>query len=113
MADDGRGIDLARVRQRAGEAGDTLDGVGDDEAIYAIFRSGLSTAAAVSEVSGRGVGLDVVRASLASVRGRVEVHSEPGSGSEFRLSVPITLAVLPCLLVEAAGRRLGIPCTRW
>jgi two-component system, chemotaxis family, sensor kinase CheA len=109
VADDGRGIDLARVRQRAGEAGDTLDGVGDDEAIYAIFRSGLSTAPAVSEVSGRGVGLDVVRASLASVRGRVEVRSEPGSGSEFRLSVPITLAVLPCLLVEAAGRRFGIP----
>jgi two-component system, chemotaxis family, sensor kinase CheA len=109
VADDGRGIDLAQVRQRAGEAGDALDGVGDDEAIYAIFRSGLSTAAAVSEVSGRGVGLDVVRASLASVRGRVEVHSEPGSGSEFRLSVPITLAVLPCLLVEAAGRRFGIP----
>jgi two-component system, chemotaxis family, sensor kinase CheA len=109
VAYDGRGIDLARVRQRAGEAGDTLDGVGDDEAIYAIFRSGLSTAAAVSEVSGRGVGLDVVRTSLAAVRGRVEVHSEPGTGSEFRLSVPITLAVLPCLLVEAAGRRFGIP----
>jgi two-component system chemotaxis sensor kinase CheA len=109
VADDGRGIDLARVRQRAGEAGDTLDGVGDDEAIYAIFRSGLSTAAAVSEVSGRGVGLDVVRTSLAAVRGRVEVHSEPGTGSEFRLSVPITLAVLPCLLVEAAGRRFAIP----
>src|SRR5215207_4577601 len=109
VADDGRGIDLARVRQRAGEAGDALDGVGDDEAIYAIFRSGLSTAPAVSEVSGRGVGLDVVRASLASVRGRVEVHSEPGAGSEFRLSVPITLAVLPCLLVEAAGRRFAVP----
>ena len=109
VADDGQGIDLARVRQRAGEAGDTLHGVGDDEAIYAIFRSGLSTAATVSEVSGRGVGLDVVRTSLASVRGRVEVHSEPRSGTEFRLNVPITLAVLPCLLVEAAGRRFGIP----
>jgi two-component system, chemotaxis family, sensor kinase CheA len=109
VADDGRGIDLEQVRRRAGAAGDTLDGVGDDEAIYAIFRSGLSTAAAVSEVSGRGVGLDVVRTSLAAVRGRVEVHSEPGAGSEFRLSVPITLAVLPCLLVEASGRRFGIP----
>ena len=109
VADDGQGIDLARVRQQAGKAGDALDGVGDDEAIYAIFRSGLSTAATVSEVSGRGVGLDVVRASLASVRGRVEVLSEPGTGSEFRLSVPITLAVLPCLLVEAAGRRFGVP----
>jgi two-component system chemotaxis sensor kinase CheA len=60
-------------------------------------------------VSGRGVGLDVVRTSLAAVRGRVEVHSEPRVGSEFRLSVPITLAVLPCLLVEAAGRRFAIP----
>jgi two-component system, chemotaxis family, sensor kinase CheA len=109
VADDGRGIDLGRVRERAGASGDSLDGVGDDEALYAIFRSGLSTAAAVSDVSGRGVGLDVVRSSLAAVRGRVEVHSEPGAGSEFRLSVPITLAVLPCLLVEAAGRRLAVP----
>jgi two-component system, chemotaxis family, sensor kinase CheA len=109
VADDGRGIDLERVRRRAGEAGDALDGVGDDEAIYAIFRSGLSTADGVSEVSGRGVGLDVVRTSLAAVRGRVEVHSEPGVGSEFRLNVPITLAVLPCLVVEAAGRRFAIP----
>jgi two-component system chemotaxis sensor kinase CheA len=109
VTDDGRGIDLERVRQRAGEAGDRLDGVGDEEALYAIFRSGLSTAATVSEVSGRGVGLDVVRTSLAAVRGRVEVHSEPGVGCQFRLSVPVTLAVLPCLLVEAAGRRFAIP----
>jgi two-component system, chemotaxis family, sensor kinase CheA len=109
VADDGRGIDLERVRERAGASGDSLEGVGDAEALYAIFRSGLSTAATVSEVSGRGVGLDVVRTSLAAVRGRVEVHSEPGAGSEFRLSVPITLAVLPCLVVETAGRRLAIP----
>jgi two-component system, chemotaxis family, sensor kinase CheA len=109
VADDGRGIDLERVRERAGAGGDSLEGVGDAEALYAIFRSGLSTSATVSEVSGRGVGLDVVRTSLAAVRGRVEVHSEPGAGSEFRLSVPITLAVLPCLLVETAGRRFAIP----
>jgi two-component system, chemotaxis family, sensor kinase CheA len=109
VADDGRGIDLERVRERAGASGDSLEGVGDAEALYAIFRSGLSTAATLSEVSGRGVGLDVVRTSLAAVRGRVEVHSEPGAGSEFRLSVPITLAVLPCLLVETAGRRFAIP----
>jgi two-component system, chemotaxis family, sensor kinase CheA len=109
VADDGRGIDLERVRERARAAGDDLRGVGDDDAIYAIFRSGLSTAPVVSEVSGRGVGLDVVRSSLAAVRGRVEVSSEPGAGTEFRLNVPITLAVLPCLVVEAAGQRYGIP----
>jgi two-component system chemotaxis sensor kinase CheA len=109
VADDGRGIDLGRVREQAGASGDSLDGVADEEALYAIFRSGLSTAATVSEVSGRGVGLDVVRTSLAAVRGRVEVHSEPGAGSQFRLSVPITLAVLPCLLVETAGHRFAIP----
>src|SRR4029453_11263645 len=57
VADDGRGIDLGRVRERAGASGDSLDGFDDDEALYAIFRSGLSTEAAVSEVSGRGVGL--------------------------------------------------------
>jgi two-component system chemotaxis sensor kinase CheA len=109
VADDGRGIDLERVRERAGANGDSLVGVGDEEALYAIFRSGLSTAATISDVSGRGVGLDVVRTSLAAVRGRVEVHSEPGAGSEFRLNVPITLAVLPCLLVGMAGRRFAIP----
>jgi two-component system, chemotaxis family, sensor kinase CheA len=109
VTDDGRGIDLERVRERARAAGDDLRGVGDDDAIYAIFRSGLSTAPVVSEVSGRGVGLDVVRSSLAAVRGRVEVSSEPGAGTEFRLNVPITLAVLPCLVVEAAGQRYGIP----
>jgi two-component system, chemotaxis family, sensor kinase CheA len=109
VADDGRGIDVGRVREQASKAGDDLEGVDDDEALYAIFRSGLSTASSVSQVSGRGVGLDVVRASLEAVRGQVEVRTEPGGGSEFRVSVPISMAVLPCLLVEAAGQRYGIP----
>jgi two-component system chemotaxis sensor kinase CheA len=109
VTDDGRGIDLDRLRERAQAAGGSLEGLSDDEALLAVFRSGLSTAATVSDVSGRGVGLDVVRASLDAVRGRVEVHSEAGAGCEFRISVPITLAVLPCLLVEAAGQRYGIP----
>jgi two-component system chemotaxis sensor kinase CheA len=109
VTDDGRGIDVGRVREQARKAGDDLEGVDDDEALYAIFRSGLSTASSVSQVSGRGVGLDVVRASLEAVRGQVEVRTEPGGGSEFRVSVPISMAVLPCLLVEAAGQRYGIP----
>jgi two-component system, chemotaxis family, sensor kinase CheA len=63
----------------------------------------------VSELSGRGVGLDVVRRNLDALRGRVEVRSIPGQGSEFRVRVPITLAVLGCLLVEAAGQAYALP----
>ena len=74
-----------------------------------MFRSGLSTASFVSDISGRGVGLDVVRANVEAVRGRIEIHTEQGTGSEFRVIVPITLAVLPCLLVEAGGQRHAIP----
>jgi two-component system chemotaxis sensor kinase CheA len=109
VIDDGRGIDVARVRERAMQRGSDVTGLSDEDALLLIFRSGLSTADAVSEVSGRGVGLDVVRTSIDAVRGRVEVRSDPGAGSEFRIIVPITLAVLPCLLLSAGGRRYAIP----
>ncbi len=109
VSDDGRGIDAERVRQSARRAGLDPDGMSDEEALALVFTAGLSTATAVTGVSGRGVGLDVVRSSLQSVRGRVEVRSEPGRGCEFRISVPLTLAVLRCLLVEAAGRPYAIP----
>jgi two-component system chemotaxis sensor kinase CheA len=74
-----------------------------------VFRSGLSTATFLSDISGRGVGLDVVRSNVEAVRGRIEIRTEPGHGSEFRIIVPITLAVLPCLLVEAGGRHHALP----
>jgi two-component system, chemotaxis family, sensor kinase CheA len=106
VTDDGRGLDLAAVRERAGA---TDAGTSDEDAAYLIFRSGVSTATHVTDVSGRGVGLDAVRRSLSEVRGRVEVHSTPGQGCEFRLSVPITVAVLPSLIVEAAGQRYAVP----
>jgi two-component system chemotaxis sensor kinase CheA len=109
VTDDGRGIDLHRVREKAGQNGTDVSGMTDHEALMLIFRSGLSTAAVTTDVSGRGVGLDAVRASVTDVRGRVEVRSEPGAGTEFRLVVPITLAVLPCLLVGAGGARYAIP----
>lgn len=109
LSDDGRGIDVAAVRDQATRRGDEAAGADDDEALYLIFRSGLSTSAFVSDVSGRGVGLDVVRANVEAVRGRIEVHSVIGSGSEFRIIVPITLAVLPCLLVGVGDQRYAIP----
>lgn len=109
ISDDGRGIDVDRVRAQAGPQAGREPVAGDDEALYLVFRSGLSTAPFVSEISGRGVGLDVVRSSLDAIRGRIEVRSESGHGCEFRIAAPITLAVLPCLIVCAGGERYAMP----
>ena len=109
VSDDGGGIDVDRVREQAARRGDHIEGVSDEDALYLIFRSGLSTAGFISDVSGRGVGLDVVRTSVDAARGRIEVLSTPGRGTEFRIVVPITLAVLPCLLLEAGGHRYAVP----
>jgi two-component system chemotaxis sensor kinase CheA len=109
VADDGRGVNVDRVRAVARAQG--KDALIDDDsaALEAIFGSGISTAEQVSDVSGRGVGLDVVRANVEAIRGRVEVRSTPGRGTEFRIVVPITLAVMRCLLVETAGSIYALP----
>jgi two-component system chemotaxis sensor kinase CheA len=109
VSDDGHGIDLERVRTSAQARGLDVTGLDSDQLLQLVFRSGISTADRVTPLSGRGVGLDAVRTNIDAVRGRVEVHSDPGKGSEFRLIVPITLAVLPCVLVEAAQQRYAIP----
>jgi two-component system chemotaxis sensor kinase CheA len=109
VTDDGRGIDVEKVRAQAARRGSDVSNLSDEDALYLVFRSGLSTAEFVSDISGRGVGLDVVRANVEAVRGRVEIHTEVGVGTEFRVIVPITLAVLPCLLVSAGGQRHAIP----
>jgi two-component system, chemotaxis family, sensor kinase CheA len=107
--DDGHGIDVDRVREEARQRDIDVSGINDDDALDLIFRSGLSTARFISDVSGRGVGLDIVRTRVEAVRGRIEVRSDPGAGSEFRIVVPITLAVLRCLLVESGGQAYAIP----
>lgn len=106
--DDGGGIDIDALRHKTGHAGpgDPLD---DQGALNLIFRSGVSTAASITDVSGRGVGMDAVRANVASVRGRVDVRSELGRFTEIRISVPITLAVIRCLLVSSGGIRFALP----
>lgn len=112
VRDDGRGIDLARVRERADRLGVDTSELNDDDTLQLIFRSGLSTSTFVTDVSGRGVGLDVVHANLQAARGRIEVRSTVGVGTEFRIVVPITLAVLRCLLVEAGNQRFALPFHR-
>jgi len=109
VSDDGRGINVSRVREAAGLTDASAIQMDDEAALYLIFRSGLSTATRVTGVSGRGVGLDAVRASLNAVRGRIEVRSDPGAGTEFRIAVPITMATLRCLVVHSAGQTFAIP----
>lgn len=107
IRDDGRGIDVRRVRQAAGlPLG--APGASDEEALQLIFRSGVSTARNVTDVSGRGVGLDVVRTNIEAVRGRIEVATQPAEFTEFRVRVPITLAVRRCLLMSCAGQRYAV-----
>jgi two-component system chemotaxis sensor kinase CheA len=103
VSDDGRGIDVERVSASAGRR------LSDSDALGAIFEPGLSTAERVSGVSGRGVGLDAVRSAVDELRGRVEVRTRSGRGTEFRIRVPMTLAVVRCLLVRAGTDRYALP----
>ncbi|MCX7215486.1 MAG: response regulator [Burkholderiales bacterium] len=111
VQDDGRGLDLQRIRQRAVEAGllqadDDLD----ERALSAlIFAPGLSTATEVTALSGRGIGMDAVRAELHALGGQIEVESEAGQGCGFTLRVPMGLASVMVVLVRAGQWRIGLP----
>jgi two-component system chemotaxis sensor kinase CheA len=112
VSDDGRGINTELVEREANRLGIDTEGLTHQERLGLSFQAGVSTAPFVTDLSGRGVGLDVVRAGVEAAHGRVEVRSEPGVGTEFRIIVPITVAVLRCLLVEAAGRPFALPFHR-
>ena len=111
IMDDGRGIDPAHVRRVALEKAilGTHDQVTDREAIQLIFSEGFSTAAQVTDLSGRGVGLDVVLKSIERLNGLVEAESIPGVGTKFIIQLPLTLAIISALLVEVAGRTFALP----
>ncbi|MCY1036944.1 response regulator [Corallococcus sp. BB11-1] len=107
VEDDGRGLDLEALRERARARGlDVPDE--DEEAARLVFLPGLSTAAKVTAVSGRGVGLDVVRAQVEALRGSVEVAFKAGQGTRFTLDVPLTLSTLRVLLVDVGGQVLAL-----
>jgi two-component system chemotaxis sensor kinase CheA len=111
VEDDGRGIDWARIVGRAREVG--LLGPGetpeDDALADLIFHPGFSTRGEVDEVSGRGVGLDVVRSTVARMRGQVRVEEGDEGGTRFILYFPLTVAMVPVLFFDAAGETLAIP----
>ena len=111
VSDDGRGIDRARVRQKALERGliSLSANLGDEEIDNLIFLPGFSTANQVSNISGRGVGLDVVRRNITDLGGRIVITSTPGKGSRFSLTLPLTLAVLDGMTVAAGEQTFVLP----
>ena len=113
IADDGRGMSPERIRAKAIEKGlireeeaNTLD---DRQSLNLIFLPGFSTMAQASSVSGRGVGMDVVKTNIQKLNGSVEIRSEPGKGSVFLISLPLTLAILPVLLVLLGDQPFALP----
>ncbi len=111
VSDDGAGLDLEQLRRKAEDMGLLQPGQQPAEAelMQLIFVSGLSTAETVTELSGRGIGMDVVRNEIAAVSGRIEIASERGRGTTFTLYLPLTLAVTQAVLVRAAGNVFAVP----
>jgi len=111
IADDGGGIDFERVRERAvalglmeADAEPTIH-----QLVECLFQPGFSTATALTQISGRGIGMDVVRSEIVALGGRVDVHTQPGKGTRFNLFLPLTLAVAQAVLVRAGSRMWAIP----
>lgn len=113
ISDDGRGLDLDRISAKAVSHGlgtsTQIDALSHDQKLALIFEPGLSTAEQVSGISGRGVGMDVVRANLEKVGGAIRVESETGQGTLFVLELPLTLSIIAGLTVECGAQRYAIP----
>ena len=113
VSDDGKGIDRPRVRQIAIDKGliEVDSNLSDEDVDNLIFMPGFSTASSVSDISGRGVGMDVVKRSIQGLGGRIAITSRPGQGSTFTLSLPLTLAVLDGMVVSVCDHTLVAPLT--
>lgn len=106
IEDDGRGIDLGRLVRRANELGIDFD---RDHPLPLIFRPGFSTAEEITELSGRGVGMDAVSSAVAVLRGQIDVASEPGTGTRFTIRLPLTLAIIDGIVLRAGAERYVVP----
>jgi len=113
ISDDGAGIDAQRVRDKAVERGlipaDRAAGLSDADAVQLIFLPGFSTAERISDLSGRGVGMDVVRTAVERINGTVTLASQAGRGTTIGISLPLSMAVTNVMIIESAGRRFGVP----
>lgn len=113
IEDDGKGIDPAKMREVAVHKGlmsaEEAAQLDDREAIELIFAPGFSSAEKITDISGRGVGMDVVRTNIKNLKGSVSTHSEVGKGTRFTLSLPLTLAIIDALMVNVSGQMYAIP----
>jgi two-component system chemotaxis sensor kinase CheA len=113
ITDDGAGIDPARLRDKAVSQGmmtrEAADLLGDRETLNLIFTAGFSTADAVTNVSGRGVGMDVVKTNIEKIGGAIDIVSVLGQGTTVRIKIPLTLAIIPALVISAVGNLYAIP----
>jgi two-component system chemotaxis sensor kinase CheA len=113
ISDDGKGLDPAKVGAKALQmnliTSERLAAMSDDEKRALIFLPGLSTAEKITETSGRGVGMDVVKTNLDRLGGKVEIRSTVGAGTTFRIKLPLTLAIIPSLTISEAGERYALP----
>jgi chemosensory pili system protein ChpA (sensor histidine kinase/response regulator) len=111
FTDDGGGLDLARLREKAEAQGLVAPGaqVSDEEAAQLVFEPGLSTAREVSELAGRGIGMDVVRSDVVALGGRIETATQRGQGSSFKLVLPLTTAVTQVVMLRAGSFTMGVP----
>ncbi|ONG47478.1 hybrid sensor histidine kinase/response regulator [Pseudoroseomonas deserti] len=113
IGDDGRGLSVEKIKAKVLSQGLTteaeLAGMSEREVQHFIFRAGFSTAAAVTSVSGRGVGMDVVKTNVEKIGGTIDLRSVEGKGTTFYIKIPLTLAIVSALIVEAGGERFAIP----
>jgi two-component system chemotaxis sensor kinase CheA len=113
VSDDGAGIPVEKIRKKAIERGvitaDRAASLGERELLQLIFVPGFSTAEAVTNVSGRGVGMDVVRTNVEKIGGKVEIDSRPGKGTTLRMRIPLTLAIIPALIVRSLNQSFALP----
>ena len=113
ISDDGAGLDQARIRNKAVQKGlisaDQAGRLTDHEIVNLVFQPGFSTAEKVTNVSGRGVGMDVVKTHIEKIGGTVDLQSKAGQGVTVRMKIPLTLAIIPALIVTSAGERYAVP----
>ncbi len=113
VEDDGQGLDINKIKEKAFEKGlitrEKVDKISDQEAIHFIFYPGFSTSQSVSDLSGRGVGLDVVKNNIEKINGTIEIKTQLGKGTKFILKLPLTLSIIQVLLVKDQGEHYAIP----